>query len=131
MTSPRTLSEPARELLRHLSTHGTATSPELRAVQEARADNRSKQARASLPYNLRAMGYIDQVPDSHPPAWQLTAAGRAAVARDDQHLGPPPGIGAATTAPPPPPRLIEFAGRLVPVPASPRWVFDLSPASAG
>lgn len=126
MKAPRTLSVAARAVLAHLSTGGTATNAELRGAQRALGDGRNDQALAALPYNLRARGYIEQVPDRTPPRWSLTKDGHAAVARaaKERDTDPPPAR--TGTAAPPPARLVEFAGRRIPLPAGPRWVFDLA-----
>jgi len=129
MKTQRHLSEPARDVLAYLAARGTATSPELRALQQARNDGRSHMAHAALPYNMRMMGYIDQVPNSSPIRWELTTAGRAAaqalqpaLPAQAGHTAPAP----AEAAQPPTERHIDFAGRRVSLPKCPRWVFDLA-----
>lgn len=126
MKAHRTLSAAARAVLAHLSARGTATSADLRALQRGLGDARSAAAQQALPYNLRAMGYIDQVPGRTPLQWILTAAGHAAVARAAQDIAPERRTPPSVQEPAPPAQRIEFAGRRIQMPAGPRWVFDLA-----
>lgn len=130
MKAPRTLSAAARAVLAHLSTRGTATNADLRLAQRALADDRTDASMSALPYNLRAMGYIEQVPNRRPAQWVLTKDGHAAVARAAQELALDPAAAPACAPPPPPERLIEFAGRHITLPTGPRWVFDLASEQA-
>lgn len=77
--TPRFLSAPAREVLAHLLQHERTTFAELCALQTALNDNRSDAARKNLPYNLRNLGYVEQVAGTTPRLWQLTISGKAAA----------------------------------------------------
>lgn len=127
---PGWVGDVARAVLLHLAATGSADRRALHQVQREANPCRGRWALQQLPYNLVRRGLLSQVPDSRPRRWQITERGRQALI----DWGTPNDtlrIARAAPTAPPAPSHITYAKRRVPVPATPRWVFDLAPRGDG